>query len=92
VYEWQRLATAMMFDVLGFFLLGTWILVSSVAGLRSGVLPRGIGWFGVLTAVLCLCFVAGYVSKVPWLGETGLGAAAFVALPAWLIWLGAVLW
>jgi hypothetical protein len=90
-YEWQRLVTALLFDVLGFTLIGVWIAVSSVAGLRSHRLPRVLGWLGVVTGGLCLCLAAGYLSKVGWLGEMGLGAASFVAVPVWLIWLGAVL-
>lgn len=92
IYEWQRLATALLFDVLGFFLLGVWILASSVVGLRSGGLPKWTGWFGIVTALLCFSFVTGYVTKIGWLGETGLGALAFLAVPAWLISLGIVLW
>jgi hypothetical protein len=92
IYEWQRLTTALLFDVLGFFLLSVWICGSSVAGLRPGGLPKGVSWFGLATALLCLSFAAGYVTKIGWLGETGLGALAFLAVPAWLIWLGLVLW
>jgi hypothetical protein len=91
-YEWQRLVTALLFDVFGFFLLGVWILVSSVAGLRSGGLPRGTSGFGVVTALLCFSLATGYITKIEWLGEMGLGALAFLALPAWLIWLGIVFW
>jgi hypothetical protein len=90
-YEWQRLVTALLFDVLGFALIGLWIGVSSVAGLRSGRLPKALGWLGVVAGVLCLCMAVGYLSKVGWLGEMGLGAASFVAVPLWLIWLGVVL-
>lgn len=92
MYEWQRLATALLFDVLGFFLLGVWIFVSSVVGLRSGGLPKGIGWFGVIAGLLTFSVATGYVTKIEWLGETGLGALAFLAVPAWLIWLGVILW
>ena len=92
LYEWQRLATALLFDVLGFFLLGVWISVSSVVGLRTGGLPRGIGWFGVIAALLAFSFVTGYITKIEFLGETGVGALAFLAVPAWLIWLGIVFW
>lgn len=92
IYEWQRLATALLFDVFAFVLLGIWIFVSSVAGLRSGGLPKGIGWFGVVTALLCFSFSVGYVTKMGWLGETGLGVLSFLALPVWLIWLGVVFW
>jgi hypothetical protein len=92
VYEWQRLVTALLFDVLGFFLLGLWIFLSSVAGLRSGGLPRGTSWFGVVTALFSFCVATGYVTKIEWLGETGLGALAFLAVPLWLIWLGLAFW
>ena len=88
IYEWQRLATALLFDVFGLFLLGVWIFVGSVAGLRSGGLPKGISWFGVLTALLSFSVTIGYITKIEWLGETGLGALAFLTVPAWLIWLG----
>jgi hypothetical protein len=92
IYEWQRLATALLFDVLGFFLLGVWIAVNSVVGLRSNGLPKGLNWFGVITALLSFSFVTGYLTKIEWLGEAGLGALAFLAVPAWLIWLGIVFW
>jgi hypothetical protein len=91
IYEWQRLATAILFDVLGIFLLGVWILLSSITGLRASGLPKGISWFGVAAALLCLSFVTGYLTKIALLGETGVGALAFLAVPAWLIWLGIVL-
>jgi hypothetical protein len=91
IYEWQRLATAILFDVLGIFLLGVWIVIGSLAGLRTGSLPKSISWFGIFASSLCFIFVIGYLTKIPWLGETGLGALAFLAVPAWLIWLGVVL-
>jgi hypothetical protein len=92
IYEWQRLATAILFDVFGFFLLGIWILVNSVVGLRSSGLPKGLSWFGLVAALLSFSFATGYITKIEWLGEAGLGALAFLAVPAWLIWLGIVLW
>jgi hypothetical protein len=92
VYEWQRLVTALLFDVLGFFLLGVWVAVSSVAGLRAGRLPRGLGWFGMVTSLCVFSFVLGYLTGIGWLGELGIGALAFVTLPVWMIWLGLLLW
>jgi hypothetical protein len=92
VYEWQRLTTALLFDVLGFFLLGVWIFVNSIVGLRSEEIPKGIGWFGVAASLLCFSFVTGYITKTEWLGEAGIGALAFLAVPLWLIWLGVVFW
>jgi hypothetical protein len=91
-YEWQRLATALIFDVLGFAMLGVWILVSSIVGLRPGGLPKVLAWLGAVTGALNLCVAIGYVTKLGWLGESGLGALAFIALPVWLIWLGIFLW
>lgn len=91
VYEWQRLVTALLFDGLGFFLLGLWILISSLVGLRSGALPRGLGGFGLLTALTAFCFALGYVTGLRWLGEMGIGLSAFLTIPAWMIWLGIVL-
>jgi hypothetical protein len=92
VYEWQRLTTALLFDVLGFFLLGVWIFVNSIVGLRSEEMPKGIGWFGVAASLLCFSFVTGYITKIEWLGEAGIGALAFLIVPLWLIWLGVVFW
>jgi hypothetical protein len=90
IYEWQRLATALLFDVLGFFLLGIWIFVNSIVSLRSRGLSKGINWFGMISGILCFCFAVGYLTKINWLGESGLGALAFLTVPAWLIWLGVV--
>jgi hypothetical protein len=92
LYEWQRLVTALLFDVLGLLLLGVWLLVSSAAGLRSGVLPLWLNRFGLLTSLTLFCFVLGYVTGIGWLGELGIGALAFLLLPVWMIWLGIVLW
>lgn len=90
LYEWQRLVTALLFDFLGFFLVGVMILVGSAAGLHSGGLPKGLGWFGVLAATTCFFFAIGYVADLSWLGETGIGMSAFLTVPVWMIWLGIV--
>jgi hypothetical protein len=91
-YEWQRLVTALLFDVLGFFLLSVWITASSAAGLLSSRLPKGLGWFGVATGLLALCFAVGYATSTRWLGELGIGALSLLAMPVWMFWLGVVLW
>jgi hypothetical protein len=90
LYEWQRLATALLFDVLGFGLLGIWIGVGCIAGLRTRVVRTPLGILGLLTALLLVCFAFGYALQIPWLGESGIGAASFLALPAWLIWFGVI--
>ena len=91
-YEWQRLVTALLFDVFGFLMLSVWILASSATGLRSGRLPRGLGWFGIVTGVLDACFAIGYVTRMSWLGEFGIGMLSLLAMPVWMIWLGIILW
>ena len=91
-YEWLRLVTALLFDVLGFFLLGVWVFASSLVGLRSSEFPKAFSWYGLLTGFLIFCVMIGYIAKIEWLGETGFGALAFLAMPIWLIWLGVILW
>ena len=90
LFEWQRLATALLFDVLGFGLLGIWIGIGSFAGLRTQVVSKPLGVFGLLAALLLLCFACGYALQISWLGESGIGAVSFLAMPVWLIWFGIV--
>ena len=78
--------------MLGFFLLSVWITASSVAGWLTSRLPKGLDWFGIITGLLTLCFVIGYVTDTGWLRELGIGALSLLAMPAWMIWLGVVLW
>ena len=73
-------------------MLGVWILGYSLASLRSGGLPKALAWFGVATALTTIAFALGYATGVRWLGEIGIGASAFIALPTWMIWLGIILW
>jgi hypothetical protein len=72
-YEWQHLVTSLLFDVFGFCMLSVWILASSLAGLHSGRLPKGLVWFGTATGVLGASFAAGFVTRLSWLGESGIG-------------------
>jgi hypothetical protein len=46
----------------------------------------------LVAGLLDFSIATGYIAKIEWLGEAGLGALAFLALPVWLIWLGIVLW
>lgn len=67
----------------GEILGGVWVLLVSVVALRSGALPKLLGWFGVVVGV------AGLASVVPPLHDV---AIAFgLMLIAWCVWLGAVL-
>lgn len=67
----------------GEILGGLWVLMVSVVALRSGALPKLLGWFGVAVGV------AGLVSVVPPLHDASI--AFGLMLIAWFIWIGAVL-
>ena len=58
----------------------------------TGGLPRGVSWLGIVAALTCFSFAIGYASGIKWLGEMGIDALAFLAVPAWMIWLGLALW
>jgi hypothetical protein len=67
----------------GEILGGLWVLLVSVAALRSGILPRAHSWLGVVIGV------AGIVSVVPVLHEV---AYLFGLLQiVWFAWLGVAL-
>ena len=67
----------------GEILGGLWILLLSVVALRSGALPKLLGWFGVIIAV------AGLISVVPPLHDAVIVFG--LALIVWFIWVGVVL-
>ncbi len=67
----------------GELLGGLWVLLVSVAALRTARLPRVLGWLGVAVGA------AGVVSVLPALGDL---AYAFGMLQiAWFVWLGVVM-
>ena len=88
VFEWQRDVTALIFDTLGFGLMGAWVGLSSLAGLLSRRLSRTHAYLGLLTTFFSSCFALGYALRISWLGETGIGAFMFLLIPIWLVWLG----
>lgn len=57
-----------------------WLLLVSLAALRSKRLPTTLGWFGVAVSV------AGLLTTVPPLKE--LGSAFGMGLIAWFVWVG----
>lgn len=67
----------------GELLGGLWVLLVSLVVLRSGALPKALGWLGVVIGL------AGLTSVVPPLHDAGI---AFGLLEiVWLVWLGVVL-
>jgi hypothetical protein len=67
----------------GEILGGLWILLVSMVALRSGALPKLLGWFGVVIGV------AGLSSVVPPLHDAAIVFG--LMLIAWLVWLGVAL-
>jgi len=67
----------------GEILGGLWILLLSVVALRSGALPKLLGWFGAIIGV------AGLTSVVPPLHDAAIVFG--LALIAWFIWVSVVL-
>lgn len=62
---------------------GPWVLLVSLAGLRSNRLPKALNWLGLVTGIV------GLASNVPPLRDC---AAAFGLLQVpWLAWLGIVM-
>lgn len=76
-----------------------WMAGFSVAGLVGETLPTGLGWLGVSMVALAI-FLMGLMARDPALlrgerapapGELAAGAIPFLAIVAWLVWLGLVL-
>ncbi len=67
----------------GEILGGLWILPVSLVALRSGALPKLLGWFGAAVGAV------GLASVVPPLRDASI--AFGLLLIAWFVWVGAVL-
>ncbi len=67
----------------GELLGGLWVLLVSVVALRSGALPKALGWLGLAIGIL------GLVSVVPVLNDAAM-AFGLLAI-VWFAWLGVVL-
>lgn len=62
---------------------GIWVLLVSIAALRTGALPRALNYLGILSAA------AGLVTILP--GLTDVGMVFGLGLIVWFAWLGVVL-
>ncbi len=67
----------------GELLGGLWVLLVSVAALRTGGLPRLLNWLGVAIGA------AGVLSVVPALKDLGIGFGLLQIV--WFVWLGIVM-
>lgn len=82
-----------------FALFSVWIAATSWLALAFGGLPAGLGWLGFVAIVLTLGTI-GLMSRdralvrgerPPTRPEMVMGVVPFIALAAWLLWLGASL-
>lgn len=62
---------------------GVWVLLVSLAALRSGALPTAMNYLGIISGV------AGLVTVVPALEDVG--AVFGIGLIVWFVWLGVTL-
>jgi hypothetical protein len=67
----------------GELLGGLWVLLVSVAALRTGGLPKVLGWLGVVIGA------AGVLSVAPALRDLGYGFGALQIV--WFVWMGIVM-
>ncbi|NIV29471.1 MAG: hypothetical protein GWN58_08160, partial [Anaerolineae bacterium] len=76
-----------------------WMAGFSVAGLIGGILPAGLGWLGVATVAVAIVLMGSMArdpavmrgDRIPNRGEMTVGAIPFLAIFAWLVWLGLAL-
>ena len=76
-----------------------WMGGISGATLADGVLPAGLGWLGVGVVAVAVLIIAVMLrdpalvrgDRMPTAAEMVVAAVPFVAIAAWLAWLGAVL-
>jgi Domain of unknown function (DUF4386) len=67
----------------GEILGGLWVLLVSWVALRSGALPKALGWLGVVVGVV------GLTSVVPALHDAAIGFGLLEIV--WFVWVGVVL-
>jgi hypothetical protein len=76
---------------LQFGAIGIWVLVVSLAALRTEGLPKTWAYVGVAAAVLYWLVVAGNVLEIPILIAIAAGLGGIILAPIWYIWIGVVL-
>jgi hypothetical protein len=82
-----------------FAVFAVWIAATSWFALAFGGLPAGLAWLGFVAIVVTLGAIAWMMrdralvrgERPPNRAEMAMGVVPFIALAAWLIWLGASL-
>ena len=72
-------------------LMGLFALTVNSAALRHRLLPRVLGYVGVVGGVLFLLVFVGALSRTAWLIDFAVGLGGLVIGPLWYIWTGFVL-
>jgi hypothetical protein len=75
----------------GWGLLGISLLISNVAALRAGRLPRFLGSLGILQGLLLLATFAGALARSSLLVDISVGLGGVLVAPIWNVWFGLTL-
>lgn len=73
---------------LQFGAVGIWVLIVSLAALRTEGMPKLWAYVGVVAAVAYWLVVAGNVLEIPILIAIAAGVGGIILAPIWYIWIG----
>jgi hypothetical protein len=82
-----------------FAVFAVWVAITSWLAYAFGGLPAGLGWLGLVAVVVTVGAIVWFMrdralvrgERPPTRAEMTMGVVPFVALAAWLTWLGASL-
>jgi len=72
-------------------LTGVFALTVNTAALRQRLVPRSLGYIGLVGGVLFLLVFVGALSRSAWLIDLSVGLGALAVGPVWYFWIGFVL-
>lgn len=84
IYLWQMNFTNILFDFLGFILIGFWIFISTVIIFLSKHGSKLLIGVGVIASLSAFAFSFGWFFQIGWLGDRGIGLSSFVIMPLWI--------
>ncbi len=77
--------------LMGFGLVGLWILVVSWLAIKGGHFPKILAIIGILGGILYILVAAGFILDHTMLIAISAGLGGIVIAPIWYIWIGFVL-
>jgi len=72
-------------------LMGIFAVVANAAGLRHRLLPRALGYIGIIGGVVLLLVFMGALLRSPRTIDVTVGLGGLVIGPVWYLWVGFVL-